>query len=490
MSARYRAWDRFVLITDEVATISEHVHDARGYRIRKDSYTSGTLSEARHYYYTPGWQVVEERVGSSTAANRQFVWGLRYIDDLVLRDRDTDGNGTLDERRYCLQDGNWNTIAIADTSGTVTERCSYDAYGVPTFLTSGGTVQASLPTGWETLYAGYRWDGDPAKMYYVRNRMLLPYVGTWNRRDPIGYSESKNLLQYVTLRPTSHVDAFGLQSAPRRSNAVDEFWEGLVSKSRESSSRGASRSPFDRMPIQTIGQRARMGTLGDGAGPNGETYCIPTVHNGIVMRGGTSGPPFNLNFPVGTAPSVLDNFSFPLTIETDIHRNSTPWWDERYPGHNEAARQTARQLIENGIRSGDVSGLEGTILSQVGPSNDNNSGFLNAIFGENFPLAEVPQDFGEQQYGDKRQTPGEANISGPGTFSYRLGAVSIQRQGQSDNYRYHGVVEVMDNLGVSPDDNMATRVLMRDVFQARDHELRIPARWYIHGTCSGAATRP
>ncbi|MFM7167290.1 MAG: hypothetical protein ACKO3T_18775, partial [Planctomycetaceae bacterium] len=170
----------------------------------------GTLSEARHYYYTPSWQVVEERVGTSTSADRQFVWGLRYIDDLVLRDRDTDGNGTLDERRYCLQDGNWNTIALTSSTGTITERFSYDAYGVPTFLTSTGTVQAFSVTCWETLYAGYRWDGDPSRMYYVRNRFLLPYVGTWNKRDPLGYSSGLSLYELVSSSPESMVDGIGL----------------------------------------------------------------------------------------------------------------------------------------------------------------------------------------------------------------------------------------------------------------------------------------
>ena len=215
VSGVYDAWNRLVRLHVGDTTLAEYTYDARGYRIRKDSYTEGTLTEARHYYYTPGWQVIEERIGSSTAANRQFVWGLRYIDDLVLRDRDPDGNGTLDKRRYCLQDGNWNTIALTSTSGTVTERFSYDAYGVPTFLTSTGTVQATSPTGWETLYAGYRWDGDPSRMFYVRNRFLLPYVGMWNSSDPIGYSEtSMNMIEYCRQKPISVADPFGLQPDP------------------------------------------------------------------------------------------------------------------------------------------------------------------------------------------------------------------------------------------------------------------------------------
>ncbi len=117
-------------------TVHENVYDARRYRIRKDTYTSGTLSESRRYYYTPGWQCLEKRTGTTTTAERQFVWGLRYIDDLILRDRATANNGTIKQRRYVLQDGNWNTIALCDITGFVTERFAHSACGTPVFMTS------------------------------------------------------------------------------------------------------------------------------------------------------------------------------------------------------------------------------------------------------------------------------------------------------------------------------------------------------------------
>ena len=186
-----------------------HVYDARGYRIRKDTYTSGTLTEARHYYYTPGWQCVEERIDAGTTAERQFVWGLRYIDDLILRDRSTANNGTINERRYAMQDGNWNTIALCDITGSVGERYAYSAYGSPVFMNGTGVVQTSSAIGFETLYAGYRWDGATPQMYYVRNRFLMPMVGTWNKRDPLGYVDGMGLYQcYATLNT---VDPSGLE---------------------------------------------------------------------------------------------------------------------------------------------------------------------------------------------------------------------------------------------------------------------------------------
>ncbi len=213
LTAEYDAWNRLVSIKNGTTKISEHVYDARGYRIRKDTYTSGTLTEARHYYYTPGWQCVEERTGTLTTAERQFVWGLRYIDDLIMRDRSTANNGVINERRYAMQDGNWNTIAICDITGSVGERYAYSAYGTPVFMTSAGIVQASSAIGFETLYAGYRWDGSTPQMYYVRNRFLLPMVGTWNRRDPLGYVDGMGL--YMAYAVLTGTDPFGLFEDPR-----------------------------------------------------------------------------------------------------------------------------------------------------------------------------------------------------------------------------------------------------------------------------------
>ena len=211
LTVEYDAWNRLVTIKNGTTMVSQHVYDARGYRIRKDTYTSGTLTETRHYYYTPGWQCVEERVGTSTTAERQFVWGLRYIDDLVLRDRSTANNGVINERRYAMQDDNWNTIAICEITGFIGERYAYSAYGSPVFLSGSGMVQSASAVGFETLYTGYLFDGTTPQMYYVRNRFLLPMIGTWNKRDPLGYVDGMALYEYCLSNVIVYTDASGLK---------------------------------------------------------------------------------------------------------------------------------------------------------------------------------------------------------------------------------------------------------------------------------------
>ncbi|MBD3331254.1 hypothetical protein GF356_00265, partial [candidate division GN15 bacterium] len=218
-AATYDAWNRLVKLEDSENTVSEYVYDAAKRRIVKKTYSGGSLDTTRHFYYTDPerWQVIEERIESSgvisAEPDRQFIWGLRYIDNLVLRDRDTDSNGSLNERLYALQDVNWNVTAVADSSGSMQERYGYTAYGTPRFLTPTFTTRASSSYGAEVLYAGYRYDGE-SSFFHVRNRLQHPALGCWMQRDPIGYrAGALHLALYVHCRPLVFVDASGKQTA-------------------------------------------------------------------------------------------------------------------------------------------------------------------------------------------------------------------------------------------------------------------------------------
>ena len=81
-------------------TVQENEYDGRNFRVVRKDYSSGTLTETRHVYYTSAWQVLEERLDA-------------------------------------LQAGNWNVTALCDENGDVQERYAYTAYGEPPFLLPG-----------------------------------------------------------------------------------------------------------------------------------------------------------------------------------------------------------------------------------------------------------------------------------------------------------------------------------------------------------------
>ncbi len=152
---------------------------ANGHRL----YTSGTLSQTVHQYYSSQWQLLEERIDSATTPDRQFVWGIRYIDDLVLRERDTDASGSVDERLYSLQDANWNVVAVSNTSGAVQERYSYTPYGQPIVLDGSHGNRSSSVYSWTNLWQGRPYSSISAT-YNFRRREVVRHSGVrcrWTR---------------------------------------------------------------------------------------------------------------------------------------------------------------------------------------------------------------------------------------------------------------------------------------------------------------------
>jgi RHS repeat-associated protein len=209
----YDAWNRVVNVKIGAATLATYKYD--GFNRRVKSITT----EARDYYYGNRWRLVEERTDTTDGcAERQFVWGLRYPDDLVLRDRRTTNPSSsstcapLDERLYVLHDF-FNVSSVVSTSGTVQERYGYDAFGGVRFMDANFNSRGGSIYGWETLYGAYKWDGETG-LYLVRNRYLHPKLGRWLTRDPIYYRAGINIYRYVGNNPTNSIDITGLFIPP------------------------------------------------------------------------------------------------------------------------------------------------------------------------------------------------------------------------------------------------------------------------------------
>ncbi len=231
LGATFDAWNRMVKVEDGQDIVAEYQYTPDNRRAVKKTYSGGALSETRHFYYTDDWQTIEERTasGGTIAADpdTQYVWGKSYVDHLILRDRDTTANGTLDERLFALEDANWNVTALVDASGDVVERYTYTPYG-----TLEVRDAAFQPTGnpsayaWPYTYTTRRLDAETGLMYY-RNRMYHSELGRFVSRDPIGYEAGDgNLYRYVGDSPTVSLDPTGLALAW----AV--FWDDLSSPLR------------------------------------------------------------------------------------------------------------------------------------------------------------------------------------------------------------------------------------------------------------------
>ncbi|MGI9014425.1 MAG: hypothetical protein ACR2GY_09280 [Phycisphaerales bacterium] len=134
----YDAWYRLVKVKDQSNNVkAEFKYNGLGYRI-----ASRHDETAPWYYfaYDDRWRQVAMFEDSDADPTEQFWYqnagmngygGSSYIDDVILRDRDTTGNGTLDERRCYLQNWHHDVVALMDTSGSISERINYDAYGSP-----------------------------------------------------------------------------------------------------------------------------------------------------------------------------------------------------------------------------------------------------------------------------------------------------------------------------------------------------------------------
>ncbi len=130
--------------------------------------------------------------------------GGSYIDDVMLRDLDTDGNGTLNERRYYLQNQHHDVVALINTSGSISERVNYDPYGSPI----GTFTSIANRKG----YAGYEYDAELGDTYHVRHRVFRSDLGVWTRRDPLAHVDGMGLYEYVMSRAVSLVDSSGTAS--------------------------------------------------------------------------------------------------------------------------------------------------------------------------------------------------------------------------------------------------------------------------------------
>ncbi|TWT56002.1 RHS repeat-associated core domain-containing protein [Allorhodopirellula solitaria] len=304
MTATYDAWNRMTRLVDNDTSnvLLENQFDGRNFRIVAKEYASGILARTRDYYFTDAWQCVEEHVDTSNTPRRQYVWGMRYIDDLVLRDRDiSPSGGILGERMFYLADANWNTTAIVSDSGSVQERYEYDPYGNLGVFEANFAPRAVSTYGVHYTYTSREWTPD-AGLYYFRNRWYDAQLGRFSSRDPIGYMDGPSQYVYVQNQPSNRVDPGGLVSGalPSGEMGVSDLWD--FPKFAWHYYFGGGR-PYsvdaEDMSVFIAGSSNAMGAL-RGMARKSAFDSVGACNSSVQVHGNTRMKGFGLNVPKGS----------------------------------------------------------------------------------------------------------------------------------------------------------------------------------------------
>jgi RHS repeat-associated protein len=136
----------------------------------------------------------------------------------VLRDRDTNGDGSLDERLYATMDY-FNGTAVLNTSGVVQERYAYSAFGVRRIMAADFSSRPTSSFAWDFGFQGQFRDAETG-WYNYGYRFYVPLLGRWINRDPIGESGGDNLYDFVKASTFNHVDSLGLTKGGKQNISV------------------------------------------------------------------------------------------------------------------------------------------------------------------------------------------------------------------------------------------------------------------------------
>ena len=103
----------------------------------------------------------------------------------------------------------YSILALTDSSGNISERYAYTAYGQPTFLNASATAQSSSAAGNRYTYTAREWDA-ALGLHHFRARWMSGLTGRFLSRDPIKYAGGINLSSFVAGRPFCWNDPTGL----------------------------------------------------------------------------------------------------------------------------------------------------------------------------------------------------------------------------------------------------------------------------------------
>jgi RHS repeat-associated protein len=196
---RFDSRNRLIGVADTV-----YRYDAENQRVAVS--VAGATSS---YVINPQAALSQVLVRTAPSGTTYYVYGLGLIGE--------ETNSNYQAYHYDLRG---STVALTNSAGTVVERFAYSAFAQ---LVSHPDALPATPF----LYNGR--DGvmtDASGLYYMRARYYSPEIRRFVNQDvllgDVGDGQSLNRYAYVTGRPVSFIDPFGLQGY---SDTYNENWQ-------------------------------------------------------------------------------------------------------------------------------------------------------------------------------------------------------------------------------------------------------------------------
>jgi RHS repeat-associated protein len=192
-----------------VSISASYTYDDSGYRASGSVTVTvgGTPTTTNTNYLTDtnnptGYtQVFEEHVGGSSSPSMSYIIGLAVL-------AQTNASGATS---YLMVDAQGSTRQLTDSSGNITARFAFDAYGNLVYVAVG----VLNPPATKILYVGQLFDV-ALQLYVLRARLFDAGRGRFTTSDPIGASlcDPGNLDKYVygSDDPVNRTDPSGLMS--------------------------------------------------------------------------------------------------------------------------------------------------------------------------------------------------------------------------------------------------------------------------------------
>jgi RHS repeat-associated protein len=268
----YDAWGRLVQVRSGQTVVQDLTYDGTGRLIIRSDGTTPT-----DIYFT-ATQDIEQRTGVTAQSNGTAgvltFFSPVYVNAVLARDRDTDANGTLDQRAYFTSDANFNVTSVISAAGTALQHQVYDAYGNITFTGADADWTPLSPNAdgyaQEHLYQGMLRNAAIGWYFAGQSnvgRWYGPAEMTWSRADSAGYIDGASLYAFVAANPINRVDPNGLDVI------VKEFEDNQV---------GEDRNAIAGTGIISASIYVEVAKCPDSA-KSGDLYQVKAVYDHLVL---------------------------------------------------------------------------------------------------------------------------------------------------------------------------------------------------------------